>query len=130
MNSAANAYREIKRTTDVDGASPHQLIQLLLKTALSRISMARRNLADNNSPEMHTNIDKSLAIVHELQGSLLSPESNELSANLYNLYTYSTQQLIKANSTHEDEHLQTAYQVLETLFDAWNMISPEERAHA
>ena len=130
MNSAANAYRDVKRTTDVDGASPHQLIQLLLKTALSRISMARRNLVDDNWAEMHINIDKSLAIVHELQGSLLNPETNELSANLYNLYTYSTQQLTKANFKREDEHLQTAYQVIETLYDAWNMISPEERTLA
>lgn len=130
MISAANAYSEVKRTTDVEGASPHQLISLLLKSALSRISMARRNLSDKNEAELRINIDKSLAIVQELQGSLKNPEVNELSADLYNLYSYSAQQLVEANSKREDSHLQTAYQVLETLHDAWISIAPEERAHA
>lgn len=130
MISAANAYSEVKKTTAVEGASPHQLISLLLKGALSRISMARRNLSDNNQTELRKNIDKSLAIVHELQGSLKNPEVNELSADLYNLYSYSAQQLVEANTRRDDSHLQTAYQVIETLHDAWISIAPEDRANA
>ncbi len=92
--------------------------------------MARRNLLDKNWTELHINIDKSLAIVHELQGSLQDPDTNEISANLFNLYAYSTEQLVKANSKRKDEHLSAAYQVIETLLDAWKTISPEETTNA
>jgi flagellar protein FliS len=124
MSHASNAYGAIHRATLIEGASPHELTRLLYQSAISRVTMARTHLDRKNRAELHRSIDKTLAIVNELQGSLLDPEKDELSSQLFGLYTYITEQLLMANRNQDDDCLASAMDVLVTLHDAWTQISP------
>lgn len=125
MSHASNAYGAVHRATLIEGASPHELTRLLYQSAISRVTMARTHLERKNRTELHRSIDKTLAIVNELQGSLLDPDKDDLSSQLFGLYTYITEQLLMANSKQDDSCLESALDVLVTLHDAWMQISPE-----
>lgn len=123
MSRASKAYGHVHRATQVDGASPHALTRLLFENALSRISVARHLIEHGDGVGLHRCIDKTLAVVNELQGSLLDHESNAMSAQLYDLYNFVTDQLLFANRTQDMNALTNAAQVLGTLLEAWNGIS-------
>ncbi|MEE9320407.1 MAG: flagellar export chaperone FliS [Granulosicoccus sp.] len=127
MSHASNAYGAVHRATLIEGASPHELTSLLYQSAISRVNMARVHLDRKNRTELHRSLDKTLAIVHELQGSLLDPENDELSSQLFGLYTYVTEQLLIASRNQDDTCLASALDVLVTLHDAWMQISPESQ---
>jgi flagellar protein FliS len=108
----------------VEGASPHQLIQMLYDGALSNLSIARQHLKTNNREKMHQHIDKTIAIIQELQASLKDPESNELSQNLFELYTYLVSTLISSEKNMDDEGFGVCAHLLDVLCDAWQAIAP------
>lgn len=122
------AYKSVRRSTLVEGASPHQLTAMLYDGALSNITIARKHLAQNRGYQMHVHIDKSIAIIQELQGSLKDYETNELAGNLFELYSFITSTLISANQQKDDASLLTCLELIEILKDAWQAIAPEEVA--
>jgi len=122
------AYKSVRRSTLVEGASPHQLTAMLYDGALSNITIARKHLAQDRGYQMHVHIDKSIAIVQELQGSLKDYETNELAGNLFELYSFITSTLISANQQKDDASLLTCIELIEILRDAWQAIAPEEVA--
>ena len=123
-----HAYQSVKRATMIEGTSPHQLIEMLYDGALSNISIARQHLAANDSQLLHKSIDKAVAIVQELQGSLKDYETNELAGNLFDLYNYIVRTLLSSERDRSDEGLSICINLIDTLRDAWQMISPERAA--
>lgn len=125
MSQASKAYGRVHRATQVDGASPHYLTRLLFENAVSRINVARHLIEHGDKVGLHRCMDKTLAVVHELQGSLADHESNPMSGRLFDLYAFVTDQLLLVNRTQDVEALDNADQVLNTLLDAWKVIAPE-----
>lgn len=123
-----HAYQSVRRATLLEGTSPHRLIEMLYEGALSNIAIARQHVASNNRHALHVHIDKSVAIVQELQGSLLDYETNELSSNLFELYSYIVNTLLASESSLDDEGLGICAHLLDILLDAWQAISPEKIA--
>ena len=122
------AYKSVRRSTLVEGASPHQLITMLYDGASSNIAIARQHLAADNRQQMHIHIDKSVAIVQELQASLRDYESNELAGNLFELYSYIVNTMIAANQNKDDDGLATCANLIDILRDAWQAIASEQVA--
>ncbi|MDC0434483.1 flagellar export chaperone FliS [bacterium] len=120
-----HAYQSIRKAALVEGATPHQLIKLLYDGSLSNIAIARQHLARGNRGGMHHHIDKTIAIVQELQGSLKDYETNELAGNLFELYTYIVKTLISSDKHMDDEGFGVCAHLLDVLSDAWKSIAPE-----
>ncbi len=123
-----NAYKSVKKATLVEGASPHQLIAMLYDGALSNIAIARQHMEAGNRSLLHVHIDKAVAIIQELQGSLLDHETNEISANLYDLYSYLVKTMVASEITMDDEGLINCVNLIGILKEAWHAISPEQIA--
>ena len=124
------AYQSVHKATLVEGASPHRLIEMLYDGALSNIAIARQHLSNKNRLDMHKNINKTMAIVQELQSSLKDYETNELAGNLFELYSYIVSTLISSDRDMDDEGLGVCAHLLDILRDAWVAISPETQAQA
>lgn len=125
-----NAYQSVRKATLVEGATPHQLIAMLYDGALSNIAIAREHLLHSRRSDLHRHVDKTLAIVQELQASLKDIDSNEISINLYELYSYICRTLISSVRNMDDEGLGVCAHLLDVLRDAWQAISPEVAAAA
>ena len=123
-----NAYQTVKRATLVEGATPHRLTEMLYDGALSNIAIAQQHLSAGNRQQVHKSIDKAVAIVQELQGSLKDYETNELSGNLFDLYSYIAKTLIESENAMDSDGLSSCVSLIETLADAWRSISPERQA--
>lgn len=120
-----HAYQSVRKATLVEGATPHQLIELLYDGALSNIAIAREHLSQGRRSQLHTHVDKATAIVQELQGSLKDYQTNELSGNLFELYSYIIATLISSDRNMDDEGLGVCAHLLDVLRDAWQSIAPE-----
>ena len=125
-----HAYQTVRKATLVEGASPHQLIEMLYDGALSNIAIARQHLSQGNRDRMHHHIDKTIAIVQELQGSLKDYDTNDLSANLFELYSYIVTTMVASGKNMDDEGLGVCAHLIDVLRDAWQAIAPETAAVA
>ena len=120
-----NAYQSVRKAALAEGATPHQLIELLYDGSLSNIAIARQHLARGNRSGMHSHIDKTIAIVQELQSSLKDHETNELAGNLFELYSYIVRTLITSEKSMDDDGFGVCAHLLDVLRDAWHSIAPE-----
>jgi len=128
MNAAVAAYREVHRASLVESKSPHQLTLMLFDGALARIAAARELDPFRERSVRYRALDRALAIVQELQGSLREPETDELAGQLFALYAHVIERLIEAGRTSSNEPLASAVEVLDTLRDGWVRIDPVERS--
>ncbi|MFK7890273.1 MAG: flagellar export chaperone FliS [Granulosicoccus sp.] len=123
-----HAYKSVQRATLREGASPHQLIEMLYDGALNNIAIARRCISNADRRMLHHQTDKAVAIVQELQASLKDYDTNELSANLFELYTYIVSTLVTAERSMDDEAFGICAHLIDILRDAWVSIAPETAA--
>lgn len=120
-----HAYMAVKRVSAVEGTSPHQLISILYEASLSQIAMASQHLQQGRQQQLHECVNKAIAIVQELQASLLNYDKNELAGNLFDLYSYIVRTLIESKAKSDQTGFSTCTQLLEILQDTWSSIEPE-----
>ena len=122
--NAAHAYRDVRRASLVAGKSPHALTLMLFDGAIARLGAARELGAAGDRASSRRAIDRGLAIVQELQGSLRDPETNPLSTQLFGLYQHVIERLLEANRSGEIAPITAAEEILGTLREGWAGIDP------
>jgi flagellar secretion chaperone FliS len=95
--SAMYQYQQIGVHSAVMDATPHRLVQMLLEGVLEKVSLAKGNIARNETAKKGENISKAITIVGGLHASLNKEVGGELSENLGNLYDYMSRRLVIAN---------------------------------
>ena len=118
---ALKGYRAIQAAGKIEGATPHRLTALLFEAALTSIQTARRI---DDGQVRYRSIDRALAIVGELQGSLRDPDGEELSGRLFSLYGFVTAQLLESTADGDPDKLRLARDVLVPIAGAWAAIAP------
>lgn len=111
--TAFNQYRSMQITT----ASPEKLVVMLYDGAIKNIRIAEEALAEKNYVEANNALVKAQDIINELASSL--DMSQEISANLYQLYDFVRRVLIEANIKKSSENLDPVKKILTDLRDAW-----------
>ena len=122
--NAALAYRDVRRASLVEGRTPHELTLMLFDGAVSRLSVARGFDAPGERTARRRTLDAALAIVHELQGALREPDTDPLSAQLFDLYRYVGERILEASRTGANAPLEEATALLGTLREGWVGIAP------
>ncbi len=121
-NKGAMAYSQVSHVSGVEGATPHQLIDMLYTGAIDNISIARGHIKRNNPADKGTAINKAIEIIDGLRISL-DLSTGELAENLDTLYSYAQQTLITANQHNDKQLLQGVSQLLTDMRNNWNTIS-------
>ena len=118
----SQAYASVGTQTQVDAASPHRLIQLLMDGALDRIAVARGQMQRREIAQKSMTISRVISIIDGLRMSIDHSVENPLCENLENLYDYMNRRLLLANINNDDAALEEVAALLQELKEAWDAI--------
>ncbi len=124
--SLAHRYREVAIKT----ASPLQLIVMLYDAAICSIQEAREQMSRRNIGARSRSVNKSIAIISELQSSLNLKAGGEIAASLNRLYDYMIRTIFRANMDQSTKPLIEIETLLENLRSAWVELAKQGQAPA
>ncbi|MFN4120647.1 flagellar export chaperone FliS [Acidovorax sp.] len=120
---AANAYRQVGVQSGVDGANPHQLIQMLFDGLLQSLNEARGAMQRGEMEAKGRLIGKSVRILEEgLKGALNPAQGGEIAVNLRALYEYCVTRLTLANLRNDVAPLEEVVALIEPVAQSWAAI--------
>lgn len=115
--AALSSYRAVSLDASVAGASPHQLIALLLERLLTQ---SRRALAVGEAVARLSAVERALAIVDGLELSLDDARGGSVATALHRAYAAIRERLFDGG----EDALREAITIIEGLHDAWTQIAP------
>jgi len=127
-HTAMNQYKTVGLKSGVDGANPHQLIDMLLKGALGKISEAKAAMAGGQVALKGEAIGKAIGIVEYLRASLDPGIDAEFAQRLAELYRYMEVKLLEANLKSDAIALDEVQSLLRELSAGWAGIPDEYRS--
>lgn len=120
---SANQYR-----TNSVNTSPLQLVVMCYDGMLRFMKKARESIEAKDVPNKIKYINKTLAIIDELQGSLDFVRGGEVARNLDRVYDYFSRELMKVTMHNNLEALDTCERLVRDLRGAWAKIAAEAPA--
>jgi len=113
-------YQQIGFESEIRGASPHYLINLLFDGAQAALNTAQTQLAENDLRGKSDSITKAIAIIVDgLSASLNKNEGGELAQNLAALYDYMARRLVHANIHKDAGSIREVQGLLSEIGGAW-----------
>jgi len=123
-----NAYTAYQKT-NVNTASQGRLVVLLYEGAVKHLKAAL-NLFDENEKIKPGNIEqfgihlqKTQAIITELQVSLDMDKGGDIARNLMSLYVYFNEELMDATISHNKKKIEFVLSKVDELAGAWRTIA-------
>jgi len=126
--AAMAQYQKVDRESAVNGANPHQLIQLLMQGALQRMDLAREAMTENNIALKGQMLGKATSIIGGLQASLDKSQAPELCETLDGLYDYMQRRLLEANMKNDPAMVAEVRDLLATVKTGWDELDPNAAA--
>ena len=117
-------YKSVGMRSEIESATPHRLIQMLLDGAMAKISIAKGCIERDDVNGKCENIDWAISIVGGLQGSLDFEQGGSLAEKLDGLYDYISRQLVVANARNDSALLDEVGSLLSEVRTGWSGIAP------
>ena len=89
--------------------------------AAAELGFNEENFARQNE-QIHNNIQRTQAIITELQATLNMEKGGEFSENLYRLYDFMQEHLNQANREKSREKIKTVAAFMQDIRDAWSQM--------
>ena len=118
MNKKADLYRKNQIAT----ASEGQLIIMLYDGAIRFLKKAKVSMSEKDVEQSHEAITRARKIVLELMFSLDMEKGGDISRNLYELYFFLNQELIKANIKKDRDVLDDCLEIITNLRSTWKQV--------
>lgn len=124
-----NQYQKVSIESGVDAANPVELIVMLYDGAILACNSAIPYIKKNDYKVKGEYIYKAIRVIQVgLKMSLNYEDGGEITGNLDALYTYMTNQLVKANIDNTEAPVLEVSRLLTELRDAWSKISKTDAA--
>ena len=127
QNKAIHSYGKGALHTEVQIASRHRLIQMLMEGVLEKIAYAKGDIERNNFQDKGKNIGWAISIINGLRSSLDTDKGGEIARNLDDLYDYMTRCLSEANVHADIDKLGEVTALMLEIKGAWDVIPDEFR---
>lgn len=122
MLSPANEYKRQQSTPDFDVESKQALVKATLE-CLTR-SLGIVEVAQDRTTEAYRHHSaRALTAIYVLQSSLDFERGGDIATNLFQLYEYSRQQLLKHMRRDDTANVPQARRAMSEILDAWQQIS-------
>jgi flagellar protein FliS len=115
MKHAALIYRQCS----VQGATPLGLVVMLYDGAIAFMHRAVAAMEAHDIEKKCNHLNRALAIIAQLEGSLNFEQGGEVAQTLKSLYVYARAQVLKANIENSLEMLRALIEKFATVRDAW-----------
>lgn len=131
-SEAMREYQQMNLKHEIEEATPHRLIQLMMERVLAKIALAGSHMARNEVSEKGDHIGGAISIISGLQASLNYKADEQLSANFDALYDYMTRRLLEAHLNNDPDILDEVAGLMRELKSAWDAVgeTAEAEAHA
>lgn len=120
-NYSVNQYR-----TNSVNTSPVQLVVMCYDGMLRFMRQAREGIIEKNVEKRVKFINKTLAIIAELQATLDFNQGPDIAKNLDRVYNYLNRQLMKASVEKDPELIVGCENLVKELRDAWSQVATQE----
>ena len=121
-NSAAREYRQNGIRHEVENASPHRLIQLMMERVLAKIAVAKGHMERGALGPKGQQIGDAINIINGLQLSLNHKADPRLGSNFDALYDYMTRRLLESNLKNDSAGLDEVAGLMREIKSAWDVI--------
>ena len=118
-DAARFAYQEMEAT----GSSGVQLVVMLYDGAIRFLNDASNSVRQKDLQGKIVAVDRALAIIGELQGTLRMEEGGEIAKSLDSLYTYMTNRILDGSMKLDPRPFDEVVKLLTTLNSAWKTIA-------
>ena len=142
-NEYIQAYKKTQQSTNTVTSS-HEIVRTLMKELVNsmqklvldiqddRTRKEDKFIADTSYDEKNTknkskNLSKSLSIIYGLQTSLDFDKALEIANNLFQLYEYCRQEIIKGFSQKIEDGIIKAIDIIKQIMEGWEEIPSFER---
>jgi flagellar protein FliS len=125
--SAIANYQTVAVHGDVEAASPHRLIELMMEGALDRIAKAQSALQRGEVASKGENVSKAINLIEGLRASLDHSHGAPVTDNLDALYEYMARRLLEANLRNDGAVFNEVTGLLRGIHEAWHAIPVEAR---
>jgi flagellar secretion chaperone FliS len=115
MSHPAQAYRQIS----VRGATPLSLVVMLYVGAIASMQRAACAIEANDVQQKCTDLNRALAIIAQLEGTLNFELGGEVAQTLKALYVYARTEMLRANLENSPQTLRGVIEKLATVREAW-----------
>ena len=123
-SSSVLPYAQLAVRTNIESASPHRLILLLLDGAVEKLHLAKLAMERNQIAEKGANISWAISIIDGLRASLNMDQGGNVASNLDNLYDYMGRRLVEANLSNDVAILDEILTLLNEIRSGWKGIEP------
>ena len=142
-NQYINVYKNTQQSMNSITPS-HEIISSLMKelmNSMSKIvldiqderndinnsSLSSNELKKNKALKKSKNISKSLSIIYGLQTCLDFDKAFEIASNLFQLYEYCKQEILKGFTKKIEDGILKAIDVIKQIMEGWEEIPSEEK---
>lgn len=125
QSSAAQQYSQ-NNAYGALNASPHQLISLLMKGAIDRLTIAKGHASRNEHDKRSKRIGQVTDIIDCLRDSLNHKYSEEMTQSLEQLYDYMCFRLFSANSENDITMIDEVIGLMSEIYSAWEQIDTKK----
>lgn len=122
---AMREYQKINTLHEVETASPHRLVQLMMERIIAKIAMARGHMEHGDVGEKGHLIGSTISIISGLQVSLNHNTNARLAENFNALYDYMIRRLLEANLKNDPQILIEISDLMREIKEAWDAIGIE-----
>jgi flagellar secretion chaperone FliS len=123
MRTGLQEYQQNSVRAEVESASPHRLIQLMMGRVLTKISLARNCMEQELVADKGRHIGDAISLVDGLQASLNHKPDARLAGSFDALYDYMKRRLLEANLRNEIAALDEVSGLMQELKSAWDAIT-------
>jgi flagellar protein FliS len=126
----ARQYGKVAVGSEVNFASPHRLVQMLMEGAVEKIAIAKGHMDRKEFAEKGKHINWAISIINGLRSSLNLEEGGEIAQNLDSLYDYMVRRLSEANLKNDITILDEVSSLVLEIKSAWDAIPDEVKQSA
>lgn len=125
MRTSMKAYKKVSLHSQIETASPHKIVQMLLAGAIERLIQGKALMEQKNVEGKCERLGKALEIVMHLRASLSMEDGGEIAVNLDNLYEFIERHITLANIEDDPKKVTEAINLLSEIKEGWDQIPAE-----